>query len=230
MNVKLLIQEAYRFSQILAQDGEFASSAELNTGLSLFNKLLRRVSIDGAEIPITTKEDFTLPIGGSEIVLDGWIEILKAQYNLGSILFDIVLLDVNQYRNAARITNTSGIPYVGYARRTSTGITLELFFKPNSDYPMTLDGYKNLTQVTIDQNLSDVSEFMQDYLQIQLAIDLRNFDKLSPNPYLTKQVNMYLEKLKGIKEIRTDVKTHKSQNTYSVYEDTPYLNLSGGWT
>jgi len=229
MNVRLLIQQAYRWAEIIAETGESADSDQLTTGLNLFNKILRRISIDGVEIPLLTTEDFTLVQGQDFFDLDGWTKLMKVQYLLGGVKIGIRLLTLEQYRNSARIQTSSGIPYVGYPQRTTTGIQLLLFFKPSSDYTMTVDGYKLLTKVTLDDDLTGVTEFMQDFLEIALAFDLQQFYQLQISPYLIQQKEMYLKKFDNVKEKRIDMFTHRNYTDDLIYSETPYLNLSNGW-
>jgi len=127
MNVRLLIQQAYRWAEILAETGETASSSQLTTGLNILNKILRRVSIDGIEIPLITSETFTLSAGQNTFDLDNWTRLLRVQYDLGNIKMDLQMMSLNDYRNGSRVINTTGIPYIAYPKRTSTGITLEIF-------------------------------------------------------------------------------------------------------
>lgn len=229
MQIRLLIQQAYRWAEILAEEGEEASSTQLNTGLNLFNKMVRRISIDGIEIGLISSEQFNLTAGVETFDLPDYTKLEKVQYKLGGIRFDIRLLSLNQYRNYSRILNNSGIPYVGYPQRTPTGISLQLFFKPVENYELFVDGYKTLPELTLEDTPTDIEKFMEDYLEIQLASDLRDFYQKPPNVYLVRQVEMYVTKLKNIKEHRIDVHTHLTNTDDMIYAKTPWLNLSGGW-
>lgn len=229
MNVRLLIQQSYRFAEIIAEDGENVDSRQLNTGLLLFNRLLRRVSIDGIQIPLISTETFTLIPDQRNFVLDGWTKLEKVQYLLGGVKLDIRLLNLNEFRRESRIQTTASIPYAAYPKRTPTGIDLLLFFAPSTDYEMTVDGYKLLLEATLETNLANIELFMSDYLETQLAIDLQSFYQLTPNLYLATQIESYLKKFKNIKEERIDVYTHRLSKDNDIYRDTPYLNLSGGW-
>ena len=230
MQVRLLIQQAYRFAEILAEEGENADSIQLNRGLFLFNRLVRQVSITGQSIPLLTTEDFNLVQGQQNFLLPGWVDITKAQYLLGGVKLDIRLLSLNSFRDAARIQTVGSIPYIGYSKRTPTGIDLFLFFSPSTDYVMTIDGYKSLIEATLETDLADIDLFMSDYLETQLARDLQDFYQLTPSPYLVSQVEKYLNAFKDLKEDRIDVVTHRRSKDDLIYSETPYLNLSGGWS
>lgn len=228
MIVRLLIQQAYRDAQILAEEGENASSTQLSQGLILFNRLLRKISIDGFEIPITTEESFNLTTGQNYIDLIGWTKVLKAQYLNGSLKLEIYLLDQNTYLSNSVITNTSGIPTIGYAKRIPTGIKLSVFFTPDSDYQLYVTGYKMLSAVIIDTELDgSIEGFMQDYLMYQLAYDLRIYYQLPELSFLRDKLRDYESRFQNLKSRRTDrfnFNIGESGNSFAA------INLSRGYS
>jgi len=204
MQVRLLIQQAYRDAQIIAEEGENASATQLNSGLRLFNRRVRKISIDGWEIPLITEETTTLPAGVTDLELSGWSKLLKAQYLQGEVKLPITLLDYNTFLDNAVITNSTGIPYTGYQKRTPSGITLKVFFNPNEDYTIFLSGYKSLAEATLETDLSDVEGFLQDYLSYQLSYDLQVDNQLQPSPTILLEIKQYEAKLQRLKVIRVD--------------------------
>ncbi len=230
MNVRLLIQQAYRWAEILAEDGETASATQLNTGLNLLNKILRQISIDGYEIPLLTSEIVNLVKGSNELNLVGWTKLIKLQYDLGGIKQNIPLVSLNDYRNADSIVTAVGTPYIGYAQRTPTGILLQVFFAASIAYTTYLNGYKTLTNVTIDDSFTDIEEFMADYLELQLARNLQTIYQLKVNPFLAEQLEIYLTKFNRIKPRRIDMVTNKCRDLRDIYDKTPSLNLGRGYT
>ena len=205
--VRTIIQEAYIKGQILAETGETASSTELTNGLTLFNEMLNRINIDGFEIPLIEETDtLNLTAGQNFIDLPGWIELEKVQYLQGTVKLNIKLLNLNQYLSTAVITQSSGIPTIGYARRTPLGIRLEIFFNPDQAYQLFINGYKTLSNVTINTDIviDSVSGFMVDYYKYQLAEDLRNYHQLIPMPYNMAKIRDYIDRFRNKKSIRTD--------------------------
>ena len=230
MNVRLLIQNAYRWAEIVAETGEYVSSVQLETGLNLFNKIIRRESINGHLIPLETKETFSIPQGTREYQLDGWTKLEKVQFNLGDVLIDVKMLSLNDYRNNSRITNSSGIPYICYPRRNLSGIALEIFFSLGATYDFTIDGFKSLVELELEDELQGVDKFMQDYIEIRLAINLQQFYQLVPNVELMGLLREYKVAFKDIKSVRIDVNTHNNDSSDFPYSQTAQLSIGRGWS
>lgn len=233
MKVPLLIQQAYRDAQLVAETGETADATQLNTGLRLLNRILALISTDGWEIPLITEESLNLTQGVDTIDLVGWVKLEKVQYLLGNVLFNIRLLSLNDFYNNAVIENSSGIPYLAYPKRTPTGILLRVFLDPSENYTIFIRGYKALNQVTLSDDLepNTISGFMQDYLGYRLSLDLQidaQIEKISP--WLLLKVNEYEQHYKRLKVVRIDVRTDKmgdqeGRETQAIVS----WNLGQGW-
>lgn len=230
--VELLIQDAYRFAELLGE-GEIANASELNDGLRWLNIAIREINIDSDERPLLNEEEFTLVAGNEEIELPDWVSILKLQYLLGNTFLDIRILDLNEYLNGARIQSTSGIPVIAYPKRNDTGITLKLFFKPSTDYRMTVHGYKNIPQLATSDTLTGVLDFIQDYLLFKLASDLRTFYNQQPMPFLERRVEMYRERFRQISERRLDSRVltpRQGGGTQRSHSSMAAFNIGRGWS
>lgn len=229
MNVELLIQDAYRFAEILAEAGENADADQLDIGLRLLNMIIREINLDGEEKPLLDEEEFTLAIGVEILTMPNWVEPLKIQYLLGSVWFDITLTDLNAYLDNSRIENTSGIPFTAYAQRTPTGIDLRMFFKPSANYVLRAYGYKNLSELTVSQELTGILDFLKDYLLYRLASDFRTYYQLPRTPFLTSKVLKFENKLFRIKERRFDIHKITLGGNRRGASNMAALNLGQGW-
>ena len=192
MLVSLLVQQAYRDAQLIAEEGESTSSVQLKTGTRLLNRILRLISTDGFEIPLITEESFFLTSGIETLDLPGWSKLEKVGYYLGNILIDIQLQDLYTFYKNAVMRDAPGTPFIGYPKRTPTGISLKLFLPPNTNYQIEIRGYKSLNEVvetdTIDHN--SIDGFMEDYLGYRLSYDLQidaQLTKISPFLILKKR-------------------------------------------
>lgn len=234
MNVRELIQQSYRDAQLIAEEGETATSTQLASGLRLLNRILRRISTDGWKIPLLTEENHTLNAGDNTLTLEGWSEILKAQYFLGNVLFTIKLLDLNTYYNNAIIANNSGIPYIGYAKRTPTGIDLRVFLDASQQYTVQVRGFKILNQVALTDEIDpdSITGFMQDYIGYLLSIDLQidaQVERISP--WLVLKANQYETHFKRLKPIRIDAVNHKmGDQEGGETQAIVSWNLGQGWS
>jgi len=228
MLVKSLVQDAYIWAQIIAERGESADATQLRQGSTLLNIILRTINITGREIGLITKEDFTLIAGQNFFQLDNFTKLLKVQFLLGNTLLDIVLMDLNDFYNNARIQTTKGIPYQGYAQRTPAGIELQLFFIPSENYPITVQGYKDLGPLDLNDTLAGIESFMQDYLLFKLAYKLQTYYQLPPTQFILEEVAALDKKLETLHPKRTDINIRRvGDSTYG--RGLPFLNLGRGW-
>lgn len=234
MEVALLIQQSYRDAQLIAEEGESATESQLNTGVRLLNRILRRISTDGFKIPLISEETFNLITGEESIDLSGWSKIEKAQYWLGDVLVDIELAPLNTYYDNARLRNSTGTPYTGYQKRTPTGITLKVFLQPNQDYELIIRGYKQLSSVVLSDEIdpNSIAGFMEDYLGYLLSIDLQVDAQVQRiSPWLVAKQYEYEEHYARLKFIRHEKRIDKmGDSDGGDGRSIIGYGVSGGWT
>lgn len=63
MKASELINDAYRFSNIIAEEGQDLTSTQLRDGVRLLNYIIRNLNIDGEEIALNAQENLILPAG-----------------------------------------------------------------------------------------------------------------------------------------------------------------------
>lgn len=231
MEVVLLIQQAYRDAQILAEEGESLTTPQAVTGLRLLNRILARISSDGFDIPLITEEQLSLTKGTNTLDLVNWSKVLKVQYLLGNAREEITLLSLNDYYNNAVLDDSQGPPYIGYPKRTPTGIELRVFLNPSEDYTIFIYGYKNLTPVLITDTLEldTIAGFMKDYLSYLLSLDLQLDAQLKPFPFLIYKVQQYEQHYKRLKPLRIDKIVTKMGADGSMPYSIAAINLAQGW-
>lgn len=229
MNVKSLIQKAYTYANIIAEEGEETDAKELQRGLDLLNILIEEINIDSEESSLLSQEDFSLVAGSQTLDLPDWTKILKIQYLIGSTIYDIVLLSLNEFLNKRRVTTTNGIPLIGYPKRTDSGIELNMYFIPSTDYSLTVYGYKNLSTVSLTDTLTGKLAFIQNYLLFKLAQDLRIYHQKEISPFLQARIIRLRERLFKIKETVIEMNTYSMGTAVSSESYTAINNLGRGW-
>jgi len=207
MNVELLIQLAYKYGQIIAEDGEVVDSNQVSTGLTLLNIIIEEINITSDHRPLLSEETVNMTQGDEDVILTDWVSIIKAQYLIGTVVYSLQLTNLESYLNRRTITQTNGIPFIAYPQRTDTGITLRLFFKPSQAYELTVTGYKNLPTFEVGDTLSGVSTFMQNYYIFRLAQDLRRFHQKEFDPYLAERVAKFEKEFMRIRETFMNIET-----------------------
>lgn len=234
MEVILLIQQAYRDAQLLAEEGESLTSVQGTTGTRLLNRILRQISTDGFQIPLITEESFLLTSSVDTLELPGWAKLEKVGYFLGDVLVDIDLQDVNTFYNNAVIRTSTGTPFIGYSKRIPTGILLRLFLTPNVNYQIEIRGYKILNTVTLTDtiDLDSIEGFMIDYLNYRLSVDLQMDAQLQTiSKYLLLKAKEYEEHYNRLKFTRIDRRKDKmGERDGKSGRSLSGYGLSQGWT
>lgn len=234
MEVSLLIQQSYRDANLVAETGETADADQLNTGVLLLNRIIKRISLDGFDIPLISEESFTLTSGSETLDLPGWVELSKVEYFLGDVLVDIKLADLNTYYNNAALRNAPGPPYIAYPKRTPTGILLRMFLPPNEAYEIFIRGYKQIDTVLVNDAIdpNTIAGFMEDYLGYLLALDLQiNAQIDKPSPYLVMHINRYEAAYKNLKFMRIDKLVNKMGGDHAGGTKSIIgYGVSQGWT
>lgn len=227
MKVAVLIQDAFREANIIAET-EAVTSTDSNVGLRLLNRLIKEININGEEIVLLSSQTFNLTSGSSSITLTNFIELSSVQYNLGSIWVDMSILPLKQFRREANLTNTGGFPYAGFVKRTETDIDLEVYFVPNKDYSLRVDGYKKIGSVTLNDTITGIDSFYDSLLIYKLGERLCGYyDKDIPKLLHRNYVEVK-NKLKSIKpknfKLKTTSVSYGSGNVIKVGDA-----LTEGW-
>lgn len=229
MLAKILIQDAYRFAQIIPEEGEAADASQLKTGLRLLNDLITEINYTGDLISLISNNTFNLAAGNNNVDLDGYIDVVELFYPLGNVRFMPYRNQAQNYFKSATITNASGMPVNVYAQRTESGITLNVFFNSDRDYLITIWGTKQLPQMTEDTDIIGKDSFYIPYLKRILARELRVYDQLNPLPSLDARIAQMEHKLKRIKVRNTAVNKSRLGKGSSGTDSIPSLVLGRGW-
>ena len=234
MKVALLVQQSYRDAQLVAEEGETATATQIQTGTNLLNRILRRISTDGFQIPLISEETFFLTAGVTTLELAGWSKLEKVLYYLGDVLVDVELAELNTYYDNAVLRNSPGTPYIAYPKRTPTGITLSLFLEPNENYEILIKGYKNIPTVLVSSTieLDSIAGFMEDYLGYLLSIDLQINAQLSTiSPWLKLKAMEYEQHFNRLKFQRTDPRVDRmGDEDDGGGKSIIGYGVSGGWS
>lgn len=224
MKASELINDAYRFSNIIAEEGQDLTSTQLRDGVRLLNYIIRNLNIDGEEIALNAQENLILPAGHQTLLLPDYIKLYKVQYDLGSIFVDTALLSAEDFYNVAVVTNTTSIPFAGYAKRTANGIELFFYFAPNRDYEIRIiSGLKKITELNADDDIVTNDFFYNELLVWKLANDLRMRNQMDVNQDISAKIRNISNRLKSIKTKNNNIKTvnlgRKSQSASSKLMD-----------
>lgn len=208
MKASELINDAYRFGNVIAEEGQDLTSTQLRDGVRLLNYIIRTLNIDGAEIALNAQENLVLPAGQQTLFLPDYIKLYKVQYDLGSVFVDTNLLSAEDFYNIAVIQNTTSIPFAGYAKRRADGIELFFYFAPNKDYDVRIiSGLKKITELNADDDIAINDFFYNELLVWKLANDLRIRNQMDLNSDIAGKIRNISNRLKSIKTKNNNIKT-----------------------
>lgn len=235
MKASELINDAYRFGNVIAEEGQDLTAIQLADGIRLLNYVVNKINIDGEEVSLNARGDITVNAGQNVVLLTDYIKVTKAQYNLGDVFLDIHLLSYDDFYNESRIVNVSSIPYSGYTRRVPEGVELNLYFTPEKDYQVRIvGGLKKIKTLSADDELEATEQFYFELLMWELSRYLRLRNQMPSDPDIKKEIIEIREKLKSIKPKNINVNLNRvgSGNLSPRIEAANTIaraNIIGGW-
>ena len=199
MIVDNLIQDSYGLANIISDKTESVDAEQKLTGLMLLNSLISRINISGKIISLLSEESFKAIPNQETQVSEGWINVMQVDCMVGTLRQTIHLQSLADYFRSAPITNVSGIPDIGYVKRTATGIELKLYFAPSTDYTINIRGIKGIAQLKLSDEISVENSIYTSYLFNSLAKKLLGYFKLPGNSEINDEVLQIQEALFKIK-------------------------------
>jgi hypothetical protein len=236
MKVSELINDSYRFGNIIAEEGQDLTAVQLADGVRLLNYVINKINIDGDEIALNANESLSLTAGVDTLLLPDYIKVTKMQYNLGNVFLDVHLQSFEDFYNGARVAGVSSIPYSGYQRRTPEGVEVKLYFIPDADYELRIvGGLKKIKTLAADDEIDTETNFYFELLTWELANYLRRRNQLPRDMEIISEIREIKDKLKRIKPNRTNVvlsnvgKIGSTSALTHAMQVAAEANTLGGW-
>lgn len=203
-----LLNYAYRYAQILADEGETLLAPQIEIGLEHLTDLINDINIDGQIIGYSSYDTFNFTPDTEVLTLPGYVDITKMDYLLGGIRYPLTVMQVSQYFDSASITTASSIPIQVWVQKTYNGVNAYIYFKPNTGYTVEVVGTKFLPVPTgAEFTFADNFTPYFSYLKWALAARLRAYRAMPDLPMVNKQINKLHARLRSIKPIDTTVYT-----------------------
>ena len=203
-----ILNFAYRYAQILADEGETLETPQIEIGLQHLEDTINDINIEGEIIGYSTYETFNFTPNTEILELQGYVEITSIDYLLGGIRCPLKIQQVGQYFETASITTASSIPVQVWVQKTATGVNAFIYFKPNTNYTVEVVGTKFIPVPTsADFEYDDRFRPYFSYLKWSLARRLRAYRGMQDLPMIGRQLDILHEKLHAIKPVNTEVYT-----------------------
>lgn len=153
-----LITRAYYLSGIVAREAQVPSGVQMTVGLDLLNSLLDYKQIETDLIPYW--QYIELPaVGSQEYYFLPYVAAVESMtFNIDVVRYPMQSVTRRNYYGSARVDNIPSLPFSYNFNRALGGGNLALYFLPESNYPLKMMVKIFLFDVTLDTDLTNISE------------------------------------------------------------------------
>lgn len=239
-----LITRSWFLSGIVARNLQVPTSDQIYDGLQMLNDLLNFKQVETDLLPYWTYIQFTLVAGQEFYFLPFVASIESATFNIGPVRYPMDSVTRRNYYGSSRVDNISTLPFSWNFNRAQGGGNMALYFKPEADYPMKMMVNLFLVDVTLETDLTNVTEIVPytfinsanqgldtsyiEYLRYALAQYMCSEYGILFNPESEKILNSYRRKLMymsppDLSTIKTSILTQFPGLNYGD------INIGRGW-
>lgn len=239
-----LITRSWFLSGIVARNLQVPTGDQIYDGLRMLNDLLNFKQIETDLIPYWTYIELPLVANQEYYFLPYVAAIESATFNIDVVRYPMDYVSRRNYYGSSRVDNISTLPFSWNYNRALGGGNMALYFKPESNYPMKMMVKLFLVDVTLQTDLTNISEIVPytfinsanqgldtsyiEYLRYALAQYICSEYGLLFNPESEKILTSYKRKLMwesppDLSSIKTSILTECQGINYGD------VNLGKGW-
>ena len=225
-----LITSSYYAAGVVSREFETVSGSQIGDGLVFLNNIITEKNVDEGMIPYETTYDANFVIGQEIYFIPNLIQIDTLVFFLNQVRYAMKYEQRNAYKGSSRVENIQTLPNQWYFERQFGGGNLYVYFKPDQNYPMQINGIFNIPSVVLGQDLSlTFDEFFTTYLHFALA-DRICAEFAYDTPIGVKQqlskYEAFINKKSRILDLRiTKTSTLQNRGTFNW----AFVNLGNGW-
>lgn len=153
-----LVTRSWFLSGIVARNLQVPTGDQIYDGLQMLNDLLNFKQIETDLIPYWTYIEFTLVSGQEFYFLPYVAAVESATFNINVVRYPMDYTTRRMYFGSSRVDNISTLPFNWNYNRALGGGNMALYFKPESTYPMKMMVKLFLVDVTLQMDLTNLSE------------------------------------------------------------------------
>lgn len=155
---RTLITRALYLSGIVARNLQTPTGDQITDGLYLLNALLDFKQIETDLVPYWTYIEMDAVPGQEFYYLPNVSAIESITFNIDTVRYPMGSTSRKSYYGSSRVDNIQTLPFNWNYNRALGGGNLALYFKPESNYPLKMMVKLFLADVTLDTDLTDISE------------------------------------------------------------------------
>lgn len=227
-----LITSSYYAAGVVSREFETVSGQQIGDGLAWLNDIITEKVVDDGMIPYETTYNFTAIPGQEKYFVPNLIQVDTLVFFLNSIRFAMDFNKRNNYFGSNRVENIQTLPYQWYFERALGGANIYIYFLPDRNYPLQVQGVFRIPTVTLGQDLTLIyDQFFITYLHYALADRIcAEYNYETPSG-VTRQLGKYeswINKKSRVLDLRVDkISSLKNQTTTYSWG---YVNLGRGFT
>ena len=153
-----LITRSWYLSGIVARNLQTVTGDQITDGLTLLNALFDNEQIDTALIPYWQYIQLPAVPGQEYYFLPYVADVESMTFNLDVVRYSMDSTTRRNYYGSARVDNISSLPFNYNFNRALGGGNLAIYFLPENNFPLKLMVKIFLFDVTLDQDLTNISE------------------------------------------------------------------------
>ncbi len=150
-----LITNAYYISGIVSRDFQTVQGSQFADGLQALNEIISDKTVEDDMVPYYSNYTFPAAQGLQRYFIPNLIELETLVFFIGTIRYEMTNLHRRKYFGSSRADQIQSLPFTYHLERTTGGAFIFLYFLPNTAYPMELWGQFSLTQVALNQDLTN---------------------------------------------------------------------------
>ena len=224
-----LITRAYYLSQVVSRELQVVQPDQITDGLYLLNSIIDFKNSDIREIPYYQEYVFNAVQGQEKYSIPGLLSVDSLTFNIGPVRYAMNEETRTSYFANYRIDNVQSLPFQYRFERTLDGMDLYIYFIPADNYVMKLWGKFQLTEVSLNRDLSQIYDFFYiEFLRHELALYIANeYGATLPDGVMANRDVLQ----KKIMDVSPPDLSIRNLNYFgnSCGLDWQVINLSGGW-
>jgi hypothetical protein len=155
-----LVTRSWFLSGIVARNLQVPTGDQIYDGLQMLNDLLNFKQIEIDLIPYWTYIELPLVANQEFYFLPYVAAIESATFNIDVVRYPMDYVSRRNYYGTSRVDNISTLPFSWNYNRSLGGGNMALYFLPESNYPMKMMVKIFLVDVTLQMDLTNLSEIV----------------------------------------------------------------------
>jgi hypothetical protein len=148
-----LISGAYYAAGVVSREFETVNSSQIADGLQWLNEILGDKVVDQGMLPYETSYSFYAQTGVEKYFIPNLIQVDTLVFYLDQVRYAMTYQKRNKYFGSPRVENIQTLPNEWYVERVTGGANLYIYFLPDKNYAMQINGTFRLNNIQLGQDL-----------------------------------------------------------------------------